>query len=378
MLLEQIYLKLGRKDTLKEFYAETVKRFPESIFWNNRAARFALMSGDLKTAEQLYQSAWQKSEQLGQLNRESLNGYLETLILSRQFDRLFVEAKKYVDTDLAPIALIEMADAEKRLGNIDNSLKYAKLAADKAQNNEGMLYEILRALFQIIGKEEVEKYCAENISKNPNSLPAYMMMANMKFLNNEFDKAIENIDMCVQLSGANTDKKGSFLMNKAVMLYQAYQKTSEKSYLMKTINTYESLLAELPKNNSAVIMNNLAFMIAESGERLEEALKYAKQADELKPNTPDFLDTYAYVLYKNGRYTEADERMQAALQLFDARQMKPSWKMYERSGEIKEKIGANIQALANYKRALEAGEGELSVADTDRIKAALERVSPQK
>jgi len=378
ILLERVYLKLGRKDALREFYTDTVQKFPENVYWGNKAGKFSLMAGDLKTAEQLYQRAWQQSEQTGNGNRESLNGYLESLILSRQFDKLFEVAKKYINTDYAPIAYIEMADAEKRLGNKEKSIEYARLAADKAQNNEAVLYEVLKALFQIIGRDEVEKYCTDNISKNPNSIPAYLMMASMKMYNNEYDKAVQNIEKCIELAQTNPDKKQTFLINKAVILYQAYLKTTDKNYLTKTINTYESLLAELPKKSSAEILNNLAFMVAESGEKYDSALNYIKQADELKPNTPDFLDTYAYVLYKNGQYNEADEKMQAALQLFEARQMKPSWQMYERSGEIKEKIKANMQAVVSYKRALEAaGEGEMTTEDIDRIKAAIDRVSPQ-
>ncbi|MHC4423897.1 MAG: tetratricopeptide repeat protein, partial [Planctomycetota bacterium] len=141
----------------------------------------------------------------------------------------------------------------------------------------------------------------------------------------------------------------------------------------KTIAVYESLLAEMP--NNTIVLNNLAYMLAENNERLAEALEYAKRALEARPNNPSFLDTYAYVLYKNGKLPEADEFLQAAIQQYEQNKISVPGEIYEHLGTIKEKLGAQSEALAAYKQALEAGADELSEATRERIATAIGRLS---
>ena len=45
-LLEQTYLRLGRKEALKRFYEQTLEKFPDNVLWYNRAARFAITQGE--------------------------------------------------------------------------------------------------------------------------------------------------------------------------------------------------------------------------------------------------------------------------------------------------------------------------------------------
>jgi len=124
-------------------------------------------------------------------------------------------------------------------------------------------------------------------------------------------------------------------------------------------------------------LNNLAYMLAESNEKLEEALEYSRRAYRARPNDPSFLDTYAYVLYKNGRSSEAAEFLQSALQQYESRGIKPSADVYEHLGMIKEALGLSNEAIAAYKQALERGACELSEVVVKRITSAIERVRSQ-
>ncbi len=153
----------------------------------------------------------------------------------------------------------------------------------------------------------------------------------------------------------------------------AYKKTSDKNYLDRAIAEYESLRLEMPNNSS--ILNNLAYILAENNEKLTEALRYAKQALEISPDNPGILDTYAYVLYKNEKYPEAAEYLQAALQQHEHYRIPPSAGIYEHLGMIKEKLGARAEALAAYEQALKTAAGRLPENQMQQIKTAIERVS---
>jgi Tfp pilus assembly protein PilF len=133
------------------------------------------------------------------------------------------------------------------------------------------------------------------------------------------------------------------------------------------------LLVKEPNNIS--VLNNLAFMLAENNQKLPEALEYAERAHNLKPNEGSISDTYAYVLYKNGKYPEAAEALQAALQQYEQQSISAPADAYEHLGMIKEKLGAKDEAIAAYKQALKIGADNLPQTVKERINSAIERLS---
>ena len=57
--------------------------------------------------------------------------------------------------------------------------------------------------------------------------------------------------------------------------------------------------------DNATAMNNLAFLLAERGEDLDQALGFARRARELMPEDPDMIDTAGWVQFKRKRTDEA-------------------------------------------------------------------------
>lgn len=123
------------------------------------------------------------------------------------------------------------------------------------------------------------------------------------------------------------------------MLQLAYNKTTDKMYLNLAIEVYQNLIRDMPDNYN--VMNNLAYMMAENDEKPVVAMKYAERVYELQPNNPAFLDTYAYVLYRNGRYEKAQETVHNAMQQYEQNRMSVPADVYKHLGMIKEKIGAS-------------------------------------
>ena len=393
----QIYMRLGRKEALKKFYDETLQKFPQSAFWHNRAAGFAMVVGEFDRAEQLYQKAYlMKRQAYLAENPEAgwrdvqyamaLDGYLQALILGagdpsakgtgwrpEKLNKVFEESAKYVDTPFAAVAHYRMAEAKFKLGDKDGAIEYCRKAVDQAGTNERLASEILLRMFLLVGEHEVSKYCQQRLQTDPNSQAANFTMFNLAKIRAEYDKAADYIDKCIQITGSDTPRGVDYMAKKAEVLTLAYQKTSDNNYLKKAIRDYESLLVKMP--NYSTVLNNLAYMLAENNERLPEALEYAKQALEQGPNNPVFLDTYACVLYKSGMDSKADEFMTAALQQYEQNEIVVPSEVYEHKGMIKEKIGQKKQALDAYKRALEIGADKLPKPVKERITSAVERLS---
>jgi len=386
LLLEQIYMQLGRKEALNKFYEETLQKLPESVFWYNRFGVFAMAEGQFDRSEKLFGQAWQKSRKNGKGNTTAFDGYLRSLVLGAgtpgtgtwnpgKLDKVFEEGGKYVyvDGNFASIAYLGMAEAKLKLGDKAAAVKYCRKAVDKAGKSRVLVTHTLQRMYTLLGADEALTYCKERLEENPDSLAANFAMFNLTEIHGQYNKAVDYIDKCLLIVGPDSPQRVNYIMEKARVLTLAYNKTSDNNYLKKAVAEYESLLVKMPNNTS--VLNNLAYMLANKNERLTEALQYAERSLQARPNSPDLLDTYAYVLHKNDRNAEAAESLQAALQQYESQQIRVPAEVYEHLGMVNEKLGEKTKALAAYREALQTGTGNLPKATEQRITSAIERLS---
>ncbi|MBA7645124.1 hypothetical protein ES703_52877 [subsurface metagenome] len=196
-------------------------------------------------------------------------------------------------------------------------------------------------MYSLLGAEEALRNCEERLRANPDSLAANLTMFNLAKINGEYNRALGYIDKCLQVAGPDSSARLDYTTKKVGVLHLAYEKTSDNNYLTSAIAEYESLLAKMPNNMSA--LNNLAYMLAKNNERLAEALTFARRALDARPNNPSFLDTYAYLLHKNGKNSEAAEFLQAALQQYEQNNIPVPAEVYEHLRLIKEELGNSSQ-----------------------------------
>ena len=384
LLLEQIYIQLDRKEALKQFYNDTLRKLPDSVLWYNRVGASALAEGQFDRAKKLFAQAWQKSRNSGKGDTTAFDGYLQALLLDAgtpgtgtwdpgKLDKVFEESRIYVEGNFAHIAYLRMAEAKMKLGDKATAIQYCRNAVDKAWTSEFLVANTLQRMYTLLGAEETLTYCKERLDANPDSLAANFSMFNLTKINNEYNKAVGYIDKCLLIIGPDSQNRVNYIMEKAEVLTLAYSKTSDNNYLKKAIAEYESLLAEMPNNTS--VLNNLAYMLANIDDRLTEALKYAERSLQARPNNPNLLDTYAYVLHKNDRNLEAAESLQSALQQYESLKVRIPAEVYEHIGMVNEELGAKDKALAAYKQALQIGADNLPKTTEQRITSAIERLS---
>jgi len=396
-LLESMYRRLGRDEALRQLYAEVLGRFPDSVEWLSRAGRFAIDQGRYGKAEELYEKAY-RLKQEGSLDQEDaaaargmeytavLDGYLHALVLvagepaagaglwfPEKLDKVLQVGAKYIDTAYAAVAFYHMAEAKKKLGDDSAAAEYCRNAVGKAWENERLAVEVLQRVYLLMGPEEVSRYCRERLDIDPDSLAANLTMFSLAQIERHYDDAVGYIDKCIELCDARTPRRIEYLLKKAQVLTVAHRQTADNTYLDKAIAVYESLLDKMPKNSS--VLNNLAYLLAQSDRKLAEALRYAGMAIEQSPDNAVFLDTYGYVLHKNGRHSEAAQSLAAAIQQYEVAGTAPA-EVYEHLGMVSEALGENTRALVAYRRAQEVGDGTMSDAARERLHAAVERLKP--
>lgn len=99
-------------------------------------------------------------------------------------------------------------------------------------------------------------------------------------------------------------------------LSQMYSTAGDLYYNMKNNHAsdscYDMALVFDPSN--AYVLNNYAYYLSLRGEKLDDALQMAEKSNTLSPNNAAYEDTYGWVLYKLGRYSDAKEWIGKALQ----------------------------------------------------------------
>lgn len=75
----------------------------------------------------------------------------------------------------------------------------------------------------------------------------------------------------------------------------------------------EAQIEAWPRDSTA--LNNLAWMYSQCDRKLDQALQLSKQAVELAPNSPIFLDTMAEIQYRSGHDEEARETMRDCVRM---------------------------------------------------------------
>ena len=376
LLLEEIYKRTNKKEALKDFYDKVVEQFPESVFWLNRAGNFAGVTDDKPKAEQLFNTALQKSIRQGKLDPDTLGWYLYSLLVQNKYDNLFNEGQKYIDGNFASVAYCRMAQAKVAIGDKNSAIQYCSKAIDKTGVNLTYNSNVVSRVYEILGQTETERICRQKLDSQPDSNMANWTMFNIELLNGDYNKAVEYLDVCLKNTSPDTPDWTDMMMKKAEVLGLAYSKTSDNKYLKDMTGVYESLIAKMPNNTN--VLNNLAYILSENNQDLDKALGYIKRANEAKPNDAGYMDTYALVLYKQGKFAEALEISQAAIQQYGLQQIPVTEDVYEHLGRIQERLGNVSQARAAYEQAMGVGGEKTPKEVRERLTAAMERLGKAK
>ncbi|HEY0272586.1 MAG TPA: tetratricopeptide repeat protein [Chitinophaga sp.] len=115
-------------------------------------------------------------------------------------------------------------------------------------------------------------------------------------------------------------------------------------------SSYELALALQPQD--PLVLNNYSYYLSVRGVQLEKAERMSRESLELEPESPDYMDTYAWILFRMGRYADAKTWMEKALE-FPASQDSPG--MLEHYGDILFNLKDADKALEYWEKAREKG-----------------------
>ena len=124
-----------------------------------------------------------------------------------------------------------------------------------------------------------------------------------------------------------------------------------KGELQKAYAAYDSCLQWKP--DQVMTLNNYAYFLSIEGGDLKKAEEMSARAVKAEPKNATYLDTYAWVLYRQGRYTEAKLYIDQALANTPDSTLNAD--VLEHAGDIYDKTGDRPAAVAYWQRAIAAG-----------------------
>ena len=190
--------------------------------------------------------------------------------------------------------------------------------------------------------DEVIRLCKDARIYNPEEIKFYYYQGLAYFNKDDFDNALDAFKNGV---GAITDESDVDMVSDLYMLMGDL--LFKKEMKAEAYEAYDSCLQWRPDNIAC--LNNYAYFLSIDGKHLDKAEEMSRRTIKKEPENPTYLDTYAWVLFRQKRYAEAKIYIEQALK-FDT--VDVSADVLEHAGDIYANNGEMEKAMEKWKEAL--------------------------
>lgn len=191
--------------------------------------------------------------------------------------------------------------------------------------------------------EAMEKNSEKALEIFPTQPNFYLFSGLAKIQLKKYNEAVEKLELGAALVVDNPQLSSQFFSN----LGDAYHRMNKNK---ESDAAYEKALKFDP--NNVYVLNNYSYYLSLRKEKLDDAARMSKRANELEPGSPSFQDTYAWVLFQQGKYDEALIWINKAVENGGA----TNSVILEHKGDILYKTGNIKEAIEYWKKAQDLGE----------------------
>lgn len=238
---------------------------------------------ELTAILKLYPKSNDAHFQLGELD------YME-----RRFTDADAEFKLLIQAN-DPRGLPGMIEAKAAQGQWDAAIQLAEDQVRQSPDRIDYRIELAIACSRAGRFAEATEQFQKLIEKKPNSPELYVRIGEAKKSAGDTRGAIESFQKASQLDPRNVLSHLDLAMT--------YEQAGHDEDARKS---YEDVIKIQPDNVEA--LNNLAYLKADGGVDLDQALTYARQAQQKRPNDPNVMDTVA-LIYIRKNLTEDSLRL---------------------------------------------------------------------
>lgn len=342
-----------KKEAFRE-YQTVLKEEP-----SNAAAQLSLLDyyRDAKN-EKVVEELTQKLLESKKTEKETKMALLRQVIIDNQQSdakdsleviKLFDRVLSYPQED-ADIVMMKAAYLTLKNAPVDSVNKvYEQAIAIEPDNSRARI-----ALIQNIWKEEqydkVISISRPAQEYNPEEMIFYYFEGFAQYMKKENDAALQTFKKGVAQIKPDSDPNivSDFYAIMGDILH-------EKGLDKEAFEAYDSCLHWRPENLAA--LNNYAYYLSLSKNDLKRAEQMSYKTIKKEPANPTFLDTYAWILFLQERYEEANIYIDQAIK----NDTTPSGVLFEHAGDIYYHVGKTAEALASWQQALKLGDKSVTL-----------------
>lgn len=338
------YLEKGDLEQAKTAFARAVEISPGNINARIRLANIYIEQGDIEKARQLNREVFSLlhenfnvdvilgsaslQEMRETISLESTQSLFEVASgnpfgafrlerlegLKKKYDQMIDNFEKVLAGNPTLIGVFESIvlmhvvkeEYETALAKCDRQAAILKNSKDMPSRQTDSLlaavYNLKGGIYLALERRDKAKALFQAaIHLAPHILKPYYALARLYLAEKNLDKAIMQYEMLLE---KNPEQTGPHIM--LGVLYKM------KNDYQRAETHYRQALAIDPAFAKAA--NNLAYLLAEQPDKLDEALRYALKAKSIEGDDPYIRDTLGWVYYKMGLYEDALRELKACVE----------------------------------------------------------------
>ena len=376
-LKHDLYSSLGRKKEAIKELKEGIGYFPEDINMYGLLAEYYSEIGELEEADNVYMLILRKDS----TNSKVILSYADYLIGIGKEDKSFEFYRKAIEDPGMIInnklmIIASLINDEQIFRSSDGHLMNL---IDQINNDyvNNMDARLLRIDFNIKSNryEAASDDLKYIVRDNPDNMNAWKQLIYIENYMNLYDSVIYHAKIA---SGIFREETAFYIMEGLAWLQKGenniaidvllegeqYSKRTEEKvqiygYLAELYrnignnllsDTYFEKVLKIDENN-ILLRNNYSYYLALRDSALKKAEKLSRYTIEKEPLNPTYLDTYAWILYKMGKYRIALKYIERAIKNDEGN----NTEILDHYGDILSKLYKYEKALNIWERIIELG-----------------------
>ena len=216
-----------------------------------------------------------------------------------------------------------------------------------APDNAGARLQLVQNLWGQKKYDEVVEMCNQAQQYNPDEMVFYYFGGMAHYMKGDEDATLDIFRKGVEQVN---EKSSPDLVSDLYMIMGDI--LNKKGLEAESFAAYDSCLQW--KDDNVPGLNNYAYYLSVKGKDLQKAEQMSYKTIKAEPKNATYLDTYAWILFKEERYHEAKIYIDQTLQNLDTAANNST--VLEHAGDIYAMNGLTADALKYWQQAYEAGD----------------------
>ena len=200
-------------------------------------------------------------------------------------------------------SLFYLARISEQKSNFSDALKYYSMVTSGVNTvySQRKVVSLLLSMNQI---SEAKNHLKDFGQKHPKYMNEMLQIeSNLYSELDEYEEALVLSDKLVLYYPKNT----GFQLKRANLLLELDRKN-------EALEAYSTIVKNSPRDPNA--LNAFGYVLSNYSNNYKKAYKLIKKAIKLDPDNPAIIDSYGWILYRMGKYEEAEQELNRAYQLY--------------------------------------------------------------